>query len=191
MKCSLKIFSIFIWFLPVAQSTTQHGELCVTKWKNGHFVTEGSCQSPTTNDIVKQLKQKVYKNTWYVATNNFSYKLFHDKVSYETAQYECQKRGANLAAAGIRDPAVRSELMPLIKEAAFDTWIGLDDIQQEGKFVWKDGVTSTREKTYWFVNQPDNQGGIEDCAHFRPHYDWMLNDEPCSKHLKFFCERRN
>nr|XP_039251936.1 alpha-N-acetylgalactosamine-specific lectin-like [Styela clava] len=81
-----------------------------------------------------------------------------------------------------------NEIMQLIKESELGTWIGLDDIQQEGKFVWKDGVTSTKNNTYWDKNQPDNYGN-EDCVHLRRNAPWNLNDFPCSTRLQFFCEK--
>ena len=42
------------------------------------------------------------------------------------------------------------------------TWIGLNDIAEEGNWVWTDGKRA--DFTKWCTGQPDNIGGTEDCA---------------------------
>nr|XP_039251073.1 neurocan core protein-like [Styela clava] len=103
--------------------------------------------------------------TWNRASNNFFYKLFHDKVTYETARSNCKRMGANLASAGVRDSTVRSQLISLIKSGESDVWIGLDDLQREGNFIWADGVVSTKANSDWSTNQPDNARNVEDCVY--------------------------
>ena len=65
-------------------------------------------------------------------------------------------------------------------------WIGLNDIAQEGKFVWDGGDPVTF--THWAPNEPNNSGN-EDCVEinrFFPEKTW--NDEPCNLALSFVCE---
>nr|XP_039251935.1 alpha-N-acetylgalactosamine-specific lectin-like [Styela clava] len=190
MDCNIKTCLLFIWLFSLAPELLKGEEPCVRKLRNGRLISEGSCQNPNADDIIKQLRQNVYKKTtWYPAINGFSYKLFREGVTYGNAQLECKKHGAGLASAGIRNRTVFSEIMPLIKVSGLGTWIGLDDIQQEGEFVWQDGVTSTEKNTYWGNTiQPDNSGN-EDCVHLQPHAPWNLNDLSCSTPLQFLCEK--
>nr|XP_039265301.1 collectin-10-like [Styela clava] len=126
--------------------------------------------------------------TWHKFLNGYYYKVYHDKVNYRTARANCQRRNGNLASTGIRDSAIQSELMQLIKTSGEDIWIGLDDIVRENSFIWADGISSG--SINWASNQPDNGGGAEDCVHYRPSYGWKLNDDPCSRTKKYICERR-
>ena len=74
-----------------------------------------------------------------------------------------------------------------------DAWIGVSDIQTEGRFVWVDGVASTNENTGWFIHQPSNGGptGNEDCVHINwhafPHN--TANDLECSQSAFALCEK--
>ena len=68
-------------------------------------------------------------------------------------------------------------------------WIGYDDLDVEGTFVWQDGGQST------WVNwngYPDNSGGIEHCVHMYvdtiPEGKW--NDLGCSNTMAFICKMR-
>jgi hypothetical protein len=65
-------------------------------------------------------------------------------------------------------------------------WIGLNDIAQEGTFVWENGSPVTY--TNWAPGEP-NDSGSEDCGQinrFFPETTW--NDEPCGFQLFFICE---
>ncbi|XP_077974833.1 uncharacterized protein LOC144430679 isoform X2 [Styela clava] len=125
MECNIKTGLLFIWLLSLAPELPKGGEPCVRKLRNGRLISEGSCQNPNADDIINQLRQNVYKKTtWYPASNGFSYKVFHERENYRTAQLECEKHGASLASAGIRSPTVRSEIMPMIKKEGGNTWIG-------------------------------------------------------------------
>ena len=65
-------------------------------------------------------------------------------------------------------------------------WIGLNDRQQEGHFVWEAGTPVTYVK--WGAGEPNNVGN-EDCGElnrFGRNGGW--NDEPCDGALPFVCE---
>ncbi|XP_077972796.1 lectin-like [Styela clava] len=163
---------------------------CYTKWKNGRWVSVGDCNNPSTADVLRQLKKRVKAKEfkgWYQASNGFYYKLFNDKVNYATAKSNCQKQGADLASAGVRNPTILSKIMPLIKAGNDHTWIGLKKL--EGKFIWADGVDSNEGDTDWNAEEPSNSGGDEDCVHFWL-YIWQLNDISCTKNMKYICEAR-
>ncbi|RUS89950.1 hypothetical protein EGW08_002302 [Elysia chlorotica] len=80
----------------------------------------------------------------------------------------------------------------IIKE---DTYIGLNDIEEEGTFVWENGEPLSAEQNLyiWNQNQPSNGGSGEDCAEAN-HGDWgdfakALNDEKCYVSQSYICER--
>ncbi|KAK3756297.1 hypothetical protein RRG08_064783 [Elysia crispata] len=76
-----------------------------------------------------------------------------------------------------------------------DTWVGLSDIAEEGKFVWENGNTlSARQASYaWsrYFSQPDNAGGNENCVEAR-HLVWPgifgLNDWFCFELNYYICD---
>nr|XP_039265836.1 CD209 antigen-like protein E [Styela clava] len=129
--------------------------------------------------------------TWNKSSNNYYYKLFCNPVNYTTAKAKCKELGADLASVGLRNATVRSEILKIVKSGGKDmpTWVGLDDIKQEGKFVWADDIISTRENTDWNAKQPDNYGRGEDCGEFNFNQNWKLNDAPCSELQYYICEK--
>nr|XP_039265233.1 C-type lectin mannose-binding isoform-like isoform X4 [Styela clava]XP_039265234.1 C-type lectin mannose-binding isoform-like isoform X4 [Styela clava] len=91
--------------------------------------------------------------TWYLASNGFYYKLFEDRLDYEKAKTNCQKFSANLASVGLRDSKVRRDLIKiLLKNLKSDeqVWIGVDDIETEGQFIWADDVIANPQSTDWW-----------------------------------------
>ena len=65
--------------------------------------------------------------------------------------------------------------------------IGLNDIDNEGTFVWTDGSSSNYIP--WETAQPDDNGGIEDCVESRSIGVW--NDIPCFPDLScYFCSTK-
>ena len=67
-----------------------------------------------------------------------------------------------------------------------NTWLGLDDTRQEGRFVLP---SSGQEPalTHWAPGQPDNFFFHEDCVIMdRNSGDW--NDCPCTSSHPFLCE---
>ena len=60
------------------------------------------------------------------------------------------------------------------------TWIGLNDIAQEGKFVWSDGTPNNYSNFH--PNEPNSHGGRENCVNmFDIGWDLKWNDFPCNK----------
>lgn len=83
----------------------------------------------------------------------------------------------------------------LIKEAAlavnggeWTLWTGLNDLKEEGQFVWSDGTK--RPTLYWHTGQPDNgafDNKSEDCiAYHEP--SQLIEDQSCNNTYSFFCE---
>ncbi|XP_077976466.1 C-type lection lectoxin-Enh3-like [Styela clava] len=170
---------------------------CVTKWKNGRFVSVGDCQNtdPEDSELVKTLKKNVatakekeLMKTWFKASNGLCYKLYA-KSSYKTANSNCKKEEARLASICIRDPLVfRALIKSLLSNQDWGIWIGLDDMKQENVFTWSDGVISKKNSTPWADNEP-NSNRNQDCVKMAPGYGWKLNDQPCADLYSYLCEK--
>jgi hypothetical protein len=66
-------------------------------------------------------------------------------------------------------------------------WLGANDIQTEGRWVWRDGTSSYSN---WYPGQPDDSNG-EDCGagNWTANHQW--NDLPCNAGLYVICESRD
>ncbi|MCA9651149.1 MAG: hypothetical protein H6712_19015 [Myxococcales bacterium] len=67
-----------------------------------------------------------------------------------------------------------------------ELWIGASDVATEGAFVWVDG--SPLGWTHWFIDQPDDFLGLEDCVEMREDFAYAWNDYPCDQALGWVCE---
>ena len=64
-------------------------------------------------------------------------------------------------------------------------WIGFNDRQFEGQFVWADGDLS--QYTNWASMQPDDYQMNEDCVAVRGPTGYRWNDYGCDLPLPFIC----
>jgi len=55
-----------------------------------------------------------------------------------------------------------------------------------GKYIY-----SPMNYTYWYMRQPDNAGGIENCVNIWPNLHFQWNDQSCSSKFCFICEDRS
>ncbi|XP_077973640.1 lectin-like [Styela clava] len=124
---------------------------------------------------------------WFRASNNLIYKRFTDSVNYATAKAQCEGMGARLVSTGIRNNKVKSEIFTKHYLTGAYAWIGLNDISNEGIWVWSDVVNVSPSKI-WAPAEPT--GGLnEDCAHMI-----LLNskldvyDGGCTGPHRFVCE---
>ncbi|RUS70237.1 hypothetical protein EGW08_021997 [Elysia chlorotica] len=79
-----------------------------------------------------------------------------------------------------------------------NTFIGLNDIEVEGTFVWENGepLSAEQNQYIWQPYQPNNYGEGEDCveANHEPYPDLIrptiaLNDDVCWAVNRYICER--
>ncbi|XP_065082421.1 perlucin-like [Ochlerotatus camptorhynchus] len=71
-----------------------------------------------------------------------------------------------------------------------DLWIGANDLDQEGRFVWQ-ATGEGLGYTNWKPTMPDDHLLNEDCVHlhYTPFNDFQWNDYICYKKLYFVCEQ--
>ena len=81
-------------------------------------------------------------------------------------------------------------------EAGSDTnvvWVGYTDLETEGTWKLVNGEmfdAGDREQSslyYWNKSEPNNNRGVEDCAHIYLSTN-ALNDRQCSQRYKGLCE---
>ena len=102
-------------------------------------------------------------------------------MTYLDAKTQCESDGANLITP--RCHAENNLIMSLIPEE--NIWIGINDLDQEGKFVYLDG--SDVSFTNWNSGEPNNYGGDEDAVETRN--DGLWNDMPIDSFNRFICSR--
>ncbi|KAG7240322.1 hypothetical protein INR49_027022 [Caranx melampygus] len=88
--------------------------------------------------------------------------------SWDKGREDCRGRGADLV---VIDSAKETSLLGFTSDAV---WIGLTDKEKEGVWKWVDGTPLTL--TYWADNEPNNAGGVENCAYVRSDGKRYWND---------------
>ncbi|XP_070570789.1 perlucin-like protein [Ptychodera flava] len=106
--------------------------------------------------------------------------------TYAEAQTTCEGMRANLA---VIDDAEENLFLKQYTQNIYHIWIGLSDVDVEGSWEWEDG--SKVSYTNWNTGEPNDAGGIEDCAHFWSSLDGKWNDYPCTTRMGFVCERKS
>ena len=117
----------------------------------------------------------------------FSYFL-NSGIDWPDSRASCQTWGGDLASI---DSESENEALGSIRDPTeSECWIGLNDMDSEGIFVWSDGSTSSYRN--WYPGEPNNFFFSEDCVEndFRENLDW--NDEDCSSSLRcYYCSSQN
>ncbi|XP_047457223.1 CD209 antigen-like protein A [Mugil cephalus] len=129
---------------------------------------------------------KVCREGWQMFSCS-CYFLSGKSGSWDKGSKDCRNKAADLVV--IDSPEEQRFLEDFTKG---QTWIGLNDRDNEGIWKWVDGTPLTLN--YWDTNQPDNGGGVpkygeEDCAHIRIHDLTSWNDISCASSLPWVCEK--
>ena len=95
------------------------------------------------------------------------------EISWADARLECVTSGYDLATVTSSE---EDTLLYSLATSGTSCWIGLNDIETEGTFMWADGSSSSYRS--WSSGQPNNVNGNQDCVEtFNSQY-W--NDEDCT-----------
>ncbi|GFO43565.1 histone-lysine N-methyltransferase SETMAR [Plakobranchus ocellatus] len=153
----------------------------------------GGMAFETEDDLISELRDWFdnldvdFFRAWkYGSEGHFTCLLeFTSLSSYQNATIACNALGGFLA-------SVRTaEELAMVQVLANKTsmWLGLDDIEEEGVFIWQeDGEKLTvAEYNAVFPVAPNNFNDDQNCIEFRE-YTLGLNDWYCDYHLKALCE---
>ncbi|CAH1270785.1 PXDN [Branchiostoma lanceolatum] len=128
------------------------------------------------------------------------FRVFTNKMNYAGAKAACRSKGGSLALP--KDKPTNDLLVRLrngISPSA-PVWIGLNDIQQEGRFVWEDGQV-LGSFSGWAFDEPNNQPRWNaDCVRIDKSTSWQdpswrmkyankWRDFPCNGRFGFICEK--
>ena len=121
------------------------------------------------------------------------YKVYAEKLTWRRAHAKCVELGGHLVAIETRDE--NEFVTELAAKAKLDSvWIGANDEEKEGHWVWTTGQPLTY--SYWCGDQPNNWKGNENYAQMfvKPNYNnWknlpgQWNDIPDVDQPGFICE---
>ncbi|XP_052708108.1 fibropellin-1-like isoform X2 [Crassostrea angulata] len=111
------------------------------------------------------------------------YSCKSDKVSWQSARSSCLQLGGNLVT--ISNSGIQTFLLNLCGTTSSLYWIGLNDISNEGDFVW-DGTSTPFSYSNWWPGEPNDSGG-DDCIFISAGNQWF--DHNCDVNLSFICQR--
>ncbi|HRK60407.1 MAG TPA: lectin-like protein, partial [Candidatus Kapabacteria bacterium] len=116
-----------------------------------------------------ELRQCVYFRWRMSKINGHGYEET-PSLTWEEAHAYAQRFGAHLA-------TVRSLAENKWIDSTFgvkNKWIGINDREKEGEYVWSSGEKSTF--THWNNGEPNNFGGVEDYGHIGDNPEGKWND---------------
>ncbi|XP_031969470.1 macrophage mannose receptor 1-like [Corvus moneduloides] len=125
--------------------------------------------------------------------DNKCFKVFgldeNDTLTWHAARNSCIDLGGNLAT--IPKKEVQAFLMSLLKDAATDAWIGLNDINQEHTYLWTDG--SPVDYTNW-AKGSRSYYSMDDCVFMMKNpieQAGKWKDEGCKASKSYICQKNS
>ncbi|CAN8184992.1 unnamed protein product [Coccothraustes coccothraustes] len=125
--------------------------------------------------------------------DNKCFKVFgfneNDTLTWHAARNNCIDLGGNLATISKKEE--QAFLMSLLKNAATDAWIGLNDINQEHTYLWTDG--SPVEYTNW-AKGSRSYYSMDDCVFLMKNpieQAGKWKDEGCKASKSYICQKNS
>ena len=128
------------------------------------------------------------KNGWSIY-GNACYKVSDETTYWYDAERTCNEFGAHLTSIHSKEEA--DFILSLLRGSSDQSFL-IGGHRIGGVFKWIDG--SKIDYTNWWRNEPNNDGGNENCINIvsRPgqhdHITW--NDLPCHFQQKFLCKKQ-
>ena len=106
-----------------------------------------------------------------------------EKITWHDARAKCTLHDGDLAS--VTSTEEKEKIRVLLSRFSDKEWfwIGLNDIEKEGKFVWSDG--SAYNDNNWKANEP-NGNRSENCMFSDKSVQWY--DHRCTVTLYFICK---
>ncbi|XP_059842832.1 echinoidin-like [Hypanus sabinus] len=145
----------------------------------------GSRQDLEKHEISRGLCDE---NWFYFSPLNSCYQFFSTKKTWAAAEDFCNgdERCGQLASVNSEEHNIFiSNVVTIVDKNKPMAWIGLNDICKEGNFTWVDGSLYRYSK--WAKNEPNNDGGKEDCVNIHRFNDLTWNDMPFDEKDGFVC----
>ncbi|XP_052425433.1 CD209 antigen-like protein C isoform X2 [Carassius gibelio] len=124
--------------------------------------------------------QKCLPDGWKCHQSSLYYFSYEMKNWDESRRY-CRERGTDLII--INNGQEHDFVKNICGSDHF--WIGLTDVEVEGRWKWVDGSTLTYR--FWASGEPNNYQGNEDCAVIDSS-EWF--DTKCDNRAKWICEKK-
>ncbi|XP_056227527.1 C-type lectin domain family 4 member F-like [Seriola aureovittata] len=141
-------------------------------------ISDSQCHSLTEES--DKLKKRL-KNGWLYFSGSFYYISSNEKT-WQESRKDCIQKGADLTIINNR------EEQNFIRQFKKYLWIGLTDIETEGKWKWVDGTPLTR--SFWDSKEPNGKT-LENCGQIKnPNLQNNWNDERCSNTHNWICEEK-
>ena len=115
------------------------------------------------------------------------FKIHENKTNYTEAKRICKEESGELASVlSSKRTKGLSKMLNYLKLGKL-AYVGLDDIEQEGKFKTISGQLATcYEYRAWGLGEPKNRRKEYDCVALDNNNNWQVMD--CSRKLPFICE---
>ncbi|KAK0065174.1 brevican core protein [Biomphalaria pfeifferi] len=106
-------------------------------------------------------------------------KIVRANVNFSLAKLSCSNIQGQLVM--VKSNATKESIVTIMEGMNIESaWVGIDDIQSEGTYVWSDGsVLTPEERSVYISGQPDNNKNNQDCTVILQSYRG-LDDYVCS-----------
>ncbi|XP_034285922.1 C-type lectin mannose-binding isoform-like [Pantherophis guttatus] len=126
----------------------------------------------------------------WLPMNGFCYKLNDQLKTWNEAEMFCRKLKPGCHLASIHNMAESADLAEYVSDYLTkkdSVWIGLNDAQKKGVWVWTD--RSSTNYLAWGEGEPNNQQKNEYCVELIAKTGFKYwNDHPCDVLRAFICE---
>ena len=154
-----------------------------------------ACKENRSQENGRRRRKKRSTATYSCPNNKFNlsgsncFWVSDQALNYNEAISQCSAQGAELATINnAKDETFVSDLMPSSLRPGGEQiyWIGLNDIEDEGTFVWQDKSVPTYFN--WNQGQPE-VGNTQDCVVKRKiNEEWY--DQNCNRERGFVCSQK-
>ncbi|XP_062861776.1 C-type lectin domain family 4 member M-like [Trichomycterus rosablanca] len=133
---------------------------------------------------LSELERDICQSGWVTFRSSLYY-ISTDKKKWSDSREDCRRRGANLAIINTKEEQDFVKSLNYNKEV----WIGLNDMDEEGKWKWVDGSALTTP--FWNHDEPNGNRG-ENCVVTGYHIDatWNWMDFSCDRQFVWICEKK-